>query len=213
MARRSTIFRMLVLLLVASTDAYAAGGANPLERFLDGLHSFQASFSQTVNDAHGHTVEQSTGTLTVLRPGKFRWETHAKAEGGAGQLVVDDGRNLWFYDPDLQQVTVKPAGALNATPAMLLSQVNAFDKFQVQGAGSQSGLEWVRVVPKAADADFREALLGFSGNELERMILKDKLGQTATLDFERSERNVPVAPSEVSFKPPAGADVIGTPEK
>ncbi len=211
---RTAIFPMLVMLLVASRSAYAAGGANPLERFLDGLHSFQASFSQTVSDAHGHTVEQSTGTLTVLRPGKFRWEVHPKGESGAGQLVVDDGRNLWFYDRDLQQVTVKPAGsALTATPAMLLSQGNALNEFLVQGAGTQSGLEWVRVAPKAADADFREALLGFSGNELERMILKDKLGQTATLGFERTERNVPVPVSEVSFSPPAGADVIGTPEK
>jgi hypothetical protein len=43
------------------------------------------------------------------------------------------------------------------------------------------------------------------------MVLKDKLGETATLAFERSERNAPVAASDVSFTPPAGADVIGTP--
>jgi outer membrane lipoprotein carrier protein len=201
-------------LLIAAAAAAARGASNPLDRFLDGLHSFQASFSQRVIDAHGHAVEQSTGTLIVLRPGKFRWEIHERGESGAGQLIVDDGHNLWYYDRDLQQVTVKPAGAtLSATPAMLLSESNALDEFQVRDAGMKDGLDWVRVTPKAADADFQDALLGFSGQELKRMILKDKLGQTATLDFEHSERNVPVASSVVNFSPPAGADVIGTPEK
>ncbi len=136
-------------------------------------------------------------------------------QSGAGQLLVADGRNLWFYDADLQQVTVRPQStALTATPAMLLSGgTNALSAFEVSGAGRKDGLDWVQVVPKAADADFKEARLGFSGNELERMILEDKLGQTATLSFQDAERNVPVAPSEVSFTPPAGADVIGTPQK
>jgi outer membrane lipoprotein-sorting protein len=43
------------------------------------------------------------------------------------------------------------------------------------------------------------------------MILEDKLGQTATIVFDHAVRNGPVAPDEVSFTPPAGADVIGTP--
>jgi outer membrane lipoprotein-sorting protein len=45
------------------------------------------------------------------------------------------------------------------------------------------------------------------------MILEDKLGQTATVIFEKIERNGPVGLNEVSFTPPAGADVIGTPRK
>lgn len=203
-----------LVLALAAGCACARADANPLDRFLEGLRSFQASFSQTVTDGHGHTVSESTGTLIVLRPGRFRWEIHTEGESGSGQLVVDDGHNLWYYDRDLQQVTVKPAGAaLSATPALLLSEGDTLGEFNVQAAAASSGLEWVRVTPKATDADFTEALLGFSGNELKRMILRDKLGQTATLDFEHSERNVAIAPAEVAFTPPAGADVIGTPEK
>jgi outer membrane lipoprotein carrier protein len=48
-------------------------------------------------------------------------------------------------------------------------------------------------------------------SELKRMVLKDKLGQTVRLEFFKSERNPPVAESEVKFTPPSGADVIGTP--
>ena len=75
------------------------------------------------------------------------------------------------------------------------------------------GLDWVLVEPNGAEADFRSALFGFDHGNLKRMILEDKLDQTATIMFQTIERNGPVASSEVSFRPPAGADVIGKPRK
>ena len=67
------------------------------------------------------------------------------------------------------------------------------------------------VEPRGAQADFQRALLGFDKGQLLRMIIDDKLGQTATVVFERIERNERVSDNEVSFTPPAGVDVIGTP--
>jgi len=78
-------------------------------------------------------------------------------------------------------------------------------------AGEHDGLNWVAVEPRAGDSDFRRARLGFVHGDLTRMILEDKLGQTATVIFDHAVRNGPVAPEEVSFTPPAGADVIGSP--
>jgi outer membrane lipoprotein-sorting protein len=129
--------------------------------------------------------------------------------------MVCDGVNLWFFDRDLQQVTVKPVdAALSATPAMLLSgALDVRKSFTISGAGQRMGLEWVLVEPNGTDADFRRALFGFAHGDLKRMILEDKLDQTATIVFEKIERNGPVSPAEVSFTPPAGADVIGTPRR
>jgi chaperone LolA len=134
---------------------------------------------------------------------------------GDGQLMVSDGKNLWFFDRDLEQVTVKPVdAALSATPAMLLSgTVDVRKNFTITPAGQRDGLDWVLVEPHGADADFKDALFGFANNDLKRMILEDKLGQTATIMFDHIERNVPVASQETSFTPPKGADVIGKPKK
>ncbi|HYM27788.1 MAG TPA: outer-membrane lipoprotein carrier protein LolA, partial [Steroidobacteraceae bacterium] len=139
----------------------------------------------------------------------------APAAGGGGQLMVCDGTNLWFFDRDLEQVTVKPVdAALSATPAMLLSgAVDVRKSFNISSAGQRLGLDWVLVEPGGAQADFRRALFGFEHGDLKRMILEDKLDQTATIIFDKVERNGPVTPAEVSFTPPAGADVIGTPRK
>ncbi len=211
------------LALVSVAAAHAAG--TPLDGYLDGLRTLRASFLQTLVDAHGREIDRATGTLIVARPGKFSWESHplkpvaggndAGHGGSAGQLMVCDGTNLWFLDRDLAQVTVRPVdAALSATPAMLLSGAADLNKsFSITPAGRRDGLEWLLVEPRGDAADFRSALFGFAHRDLKRMILEDKLGQTATISFERIERNGPVAPGEVSFKPPAGTDVIGTPRE
>jgi outer membrane lipoprotein carrier protein len=213
-----------------AATAAASAAPTPLDKYLDNLHTLRTSFLQTLADPHGREIDRATGTLIVQRPGKFSWDIHpqpvavdsagatasaATPSGGAGQLMVCDGTNLWFYDRDLQQVTVKPVdAALSATPAMLLSgAVDVRKSFNISGVGEREGLEWVLVEPGGAQADFRSALFGFEHGELRRMILEDKLDQTATILFQKIERNGPVRPAEVSFKPPAGADVIGTPRR
>jgi outer membrane lipoprotein carrier protein len=244
--RAAAMIRVLtcvVLLAAAAPAAVAAAptaavpataaGTTPLDAYLEGLKTLRATFLQTLADAHGHEIDRASGTLIVVRPGKFSWDVRplppagGTAQGGKtappaapaadsqGQLMVCDGVNLWFYDRDLQQVTVKPVdSALSATPAMLLSgAADVRAHFNISAAGRRMSLDWVLVEPKDPAADFSRALLGFAGGELERMILEDRLDQTATVIFSKIERNLAVAPSEVSFTPPAGADVIGTPRQ
>ncbi|MFI4868775.1 MAG: outer membrane lipoprotein carrier protein LolA [Steroidobacterales bacterium] len=224
----------------ASAGARDAGGT-ALDRYLSGMKSLRTAFTQTVTDAHGTLTDAGAGTLVVLRPGKFRWDYQPRAEGDAadaagqgagapvpgsralaaasrserGQLLVADGRNLWFYDRELAQVSVKPeAAALTATPVMLLSGSveELHDSFDISPAGTHDGLDWVSVKPRSAESDFSHAELGFARDRLARMLVNDRLGQTVQLDFSRSERNARVDPAELQFKPPAGVDVIGTPQ-
>jgi outer membrane lipoprotein carrier protein len=203
----------------------------PLDRYLKNLKTLRVTFLQTVADAHGAEVGRSTGTLIVERPGKFSWDIHPQsvAQGagagqgsaapqatapGSGQLMVSDGRNLWYLDRDLQQVTVRPVtAALAATPAMLLSGTVAVrEHFTESLVGMRQGLNWVYVEPRSTEADFKSALFGFDAKgTLERMILEDKLGQIVTIIFQDIAVNVPVPAKELTFTPPAGADVIGTP--
>lgn len=204
--------RALLLTLLLSQAASVAGAQTPLDGYLARLKTLRTEFSQTVTDSKGKQVQSAAGKLTIVRPGKFRWELTPDG-GGSRQLMVADGKNLWFYDRDLEQVSVKPASsALTATPAGLLSgDGDVRQWFTVSAAGKRDGLDWVKAVPKEGDADIREAQLAFDKTDLRRMVLKDKLGQTVRLDFLRSERNPAVAEADVKFSPPAGADVIGTP--
>jgi outer membrane lipoprotein carrier protein len=201
----------LACLAVASTEAIAQ--ATALDAYLGNVSTLRTEFTQVVTDAERQVVQRARGVLAIKRPGRFRWELTPDG-GAAPQLMVADGKNLWFYDRDLEQVSVKSAAtALTATPASLLSGDGKLTEFfDVRADGKSDGFDWVKVVPKRADADFREARLAFKGKDaqLKRMVLKDKLGQTVQLEFVSSVRNGPIPDADVTFTPPAGADVIGT---
>ena len=215
---RSFWILLAAVLLCSGARAGDATPANALDAYLVNLKTLRAELSQVVTHRHAAEVQHATGKFVIQGPAKFRWELTPQTAAGRAQtpqLMVADGKNLWFYDSDLEQVSVKAAAnALTATPASLLSGDGKLGEFfNVRDDGSRDGLNWVKVTPKKADADFREASLAFkgAGTQLQRMVLKDKLGQTVRLDFVSSMRNAPVADTELKFTPPPGADVIGTP--
>lgn len=189
----------------AASDA--AAGQQKVESFLQGLQSLQAQFKQTLTDRNGLIVEQANGTLAIRRPDRFRWDYLEPNE----QVIVADGKRIWLYDADLEQVTVRKLDdTLSATPAMLLSgQGNLQDNFSVTQSSQEGGIFWVRMQPKRDDTDFKWVRLGFEGNALRFMQLADKLGQTTNLEFSQLERNPALDPSRFTFTVPPGADVIG----
>jgi outer membrane lipoprotein carrier protein len=206
--RRATLL-LAAALLPGAAGAEAAADARAAARLdaaLAGLSSFRAEFRQAVTDAEGRPVESAEGTVSLARPGKFRWDYREPP-----QLIVSDGTTVWLYDEDLAQVTVRPAAeALVGTPALLLSgEASVRESFEVSDGGIEDGLAWTRLAPKAAEGDFRELRVGIAGGELRYMVLVDRLGQTTRLEFDRVERNPRLEPQAFSFAPPPGVDVVG----
>jgi outer membrane lipoprotein carrier protein len=198
---------------LAAAPAAAPATATALERYLDGLTTWSAKFRQTVTDARGRKVGEGSGLFVVVRPGRFRWESAPAGVNGAAQLLVADGRNLWFYDRDLEQATVKPLSqAMPQSPAMLLAGGAGLNEaFDVRSDGRHDDLDWVVVMPRDKASDFREARFGFRDRELLRLEIVDKLGQRSILLFTDVQRNPVVDPAQVRFQPPMGTDVIGKP--
>ncbi len=190
-----------------------AAETTALDGYLTGMTTWSAGFTQTIVDAKGKSSSGGQGTLAIVRPGKLRWESTPDGASDAAQLVVVDGRNVWTLDRDLDQATVKPVtDAMSQSPLMLLvGRAELRGAFSVQDNGRRDGLDWVRVLPKDAASDFREALFGFKGKELARFVVVDKLGQRSTLSFRDVKRNAPVAASAMEFKLPPGVDLIGKP--
>ena len=118
---------------------------------------------------------------------------------------------MWIYDVELQQVTVKSLnGTLAASPAVLLSGSNDVEKnFVVKDLGEAEGLLWVGLTPKIQDTDFETVKLGFKGNDVAVMELKDALGNLTRITFSHLLLNPAIPDKLFQFTPPAGADVIG----
>lgn len=194
------------LIVVAAADD-GGDGYQRVERFLGSLQGLQAQFKQTLTDSKGQVTNQSSGTLAIRRPNRFRWDYREPYE----QLIVADGARIWLYDSDLEQVTVRRLDeSLAATPAMLLSGEAALaDNFTVTKTSQDAAAQWVMMEPQRNDTDFKWVRLGFSGETLKFMQLADKLGQITTLEFSGLEKNPPLDPSRFTFTVPPGADVIG----
>lgn len=193
---------------LAATEALAGAQAR-LEAFVSGNKALKAEFTQTVFDRAGRRTQEASGELFFSRPGKFRW-VYRKPYA---QLIVGDGARLWVYDEDLDQVTVRPLDqSIGESPAALLAGDNDIGKlFDLRDVPDRDGLEWLEATPKSREGSFESVRMGFRGNDLAVMELRDNFGQTTLLRFTRLQRNPRLGASLFRFTPPKGADVIGEP--
>ena len=200
-----------VLLLIQSVAIAAPRleGEALLRHFVDDLQTLSASFEQSLVDSSDIIIEESKGTVEISRPGRFRWSYTEPYE----QLLIADGLNVWSYDVDLAQVTVKPqADVLSNTPALLLGGGgDVLDDFTLVDSFSDRGTDWLRLTPASDDGGFDSVDLGFQDGTLTRMIFRDSLGQSTLIALFSVVVNEPVPEQRFTFTPPADADLIGEP--
>jgi len=200
--------KLLALILGLSVGGVALGTpVQDVDKYLTGLASWSADFTQTIDDGHGKVLRSAAGKLYLQRPGKFRWDYTLPSE----QLVLADGKQIWFYDKDLGQANVRDMDAtLASTPASLLSEGGSVaTQFEVKALPASGGMDWFQLLPKRADTDFQLIRIGFAKGELASMFLADKLGQITQLTFTHPSRNAKFTTDLFSFTPPPGVDVIG----
>ena len=184
-------------------------GEQLVKAFVEDVETLQGRFEQALIDASGEVVERTTGTLEIERPGRFRW---IYAEPYEQQLVAD-GLNIWSYDVDLAQVTVKPqAEALDHTPALLLGgDQDALSQFRFDSATLENGTTWVRMIPVDTSSGFDRMELGFFDGQLTRMAFFDNLDQTTLVALYDVITNETFEPGHFAFEVPDDADLVGRP--
>ena len=166
------------------------------------LHHLAADFTQRLEDAQGELIEESSGLVRLLPP-RFRWEV---TEPYAQVLIAAD-EELQLYDPDLEQVTVRPlAEVLEDTPLALLTRGTAIlgDDYDVTrlDAGGFS------VRPRSTDALFDEIVLAFGEAGLVGIAIHDHLGHSTVIRFHRFQDASVIQSADFELNVPAGTDVF-----
>ena len=205
---------MLVTLAWAmATGSAWAGGMESLEAFVKNVKSGRAEFTQTVTaptrEGEPARAKVSTGTFAFQRPGQFKFDYQKPF----AQTIVADGKNLWLYDVDLNQVTQRAqAQALGSTPAALIAAAPDLRSLQadftLESAPERDGLQWVKATPKAKDGQLQGIQVGFQGDALAALEIQDSFGQRSVLTFSKVEVNPALPAGTFVFKAPAGADVL-----
>lgn len=201
--------KVCIGLTISACVVSAQAEDTPLQRlrnFLSKASSLQADFTQAQVDENGNTGKKSTGVFYLQRPGKFRWDYKTPYS----QEIVASGGKVWFYDKDLDQVTVKRLNAaIGSTPALLLSgEVPLETNFNIEKQSVDEGLYWLKLIPKSEESGFNYLLLGLDGDTLAGMELSDNFGQLTRIYFSHVKLGAKTSPSVFEFKPPAGVDVF-----
>ena len=202
-----------LLLLTSVPVAHAETADAALKGFVEGAQTVSARFEQVQRDEAGKEMQTTSGHMWLARPaagvrgtGKFRWSYEKPYQ----QLMVCDGAKIWLYDPDLAQVTVRPAArALAGTPAELLShRASLGDQFTLEDAGTRGDAHFVRLKPKSNEGDFTAIELGLRGSAPTQMIFHDQLGGTSEVRFSEVQINGKLDETLFRFKPPKGVEVV-----
>lgn len=211
-ARMKTRWWAMALIAAAAQGAWA-DGLTSLEAFMKGAQAGRADFTQTVTsppkDGQAARTKTSSGTFEYQRPGRFRF-AYSKP---FAQTIVADGKTLWLYDADLNQVTQRAQSqALGTTPAALLASapdLQALRKdFTLESAPDQDGLQWVLATPKTKDGQLKSVRVGFQGEQLAALDILDSFGQRSLIRFSNVQSSASLPASTFEFKPPQGADVV-----
>jgi len=210
-SRKNLCLGIFLILGIAGTSVaqQEADGQRLIDDFVNNVKTMSGRFEQQLVDADDIVVDKSSGTIEIQKPGRFRWTYLEPYE----QILVADGLNIWSYDIDLQQVTVKAqADVLASTPALLLGgSQNVLDDFEYIGSFAERDTVWVRLRPKTTENGFTSVELGFIEGRLNRMIFSDNLGQTTLIALFDLSLNESIDEHRFRFSPPDDVDVIGKP--
>lgn len=178
-----------------------------IEDYFGGLDTLAGDFSQVVTDPDGRIVEEASGRVYLSLPDRFRWDYTDPYE----QVIVADGRRVWLYDVELEQVTVRDQSeAAKDSPMLVLADTALMDEFfKTEELGRRDGYQWLRMVPKDEESQFRSVEVAVESDGLRCMIFHDRFGQKTELTFTDLERNVDLDEGQFQFTPPEGVDVIG----
>lgn len=168
------------------------------------LSALQAQFKQYELIEDGRKVDENSGSVWMQSPDLFRWHYKTPYE----QLIVADGEQVWVYDEDLQQVTVK-SQENNLNPIYVLINKELSDlHYDIVYERQEDGLDWVSLTPKEDSNEVKNVWLALAGSELKMIKVNNQLDQTMVFEFSEIVRNPKLADDLFSFTPPEGVDVV-----
>ena len=201
---RLAVFLLSVTLAGVSL---AQTAAQSLGQQLGRQTNIEADFVQYMLDASGSRLQETHGHMVLSQPNQFWWQT----ADPFSQLLVSNGKRLWIYDEDLEQVTIQTLDQrATSTPALLLSG-NSTDieaEFNVVMNRGDNGLVFYRLTPRDPESLYQTLRLNFKNNQLLEMQLEDAMHQKTSLTFSNMVFNPQLKEGLFEFVIPEGTDVI-----
>lgn len=208
---RSAVVLFAVLLAAPVLAQQPAQSADALARALqqryEKVRDFSADFVQTYRGGALRTQARESGTVTIKKPGRMRWE-YSKPER---KEIVSDGQKLYFYVPQDRSVIIDDVPQDANTGAMFLAGRGDVSRdFTARYAeAQQEGTVSLQLTPRQAQADYEHLIVRLNPDTLQIVALTtlDRLGGENTLTFSNLKENRGVSDRTFEFRVPSGVTV------
>jgi len=186
--------------------------AKRLSKILSDTLTYQADFEQSVYRETSDKPEVTLGRFLIQRPNHFKWQTTEPFE----QSIIADGRNLWTYDPELEQVTIQNQQSVLADSPLLLltssieSLVEAFEIQQIKSL-DKDNQQLFALTPRH-NSLFESVHILIEDKKIKEFFLVDTLGGRTGVQFSNIQLNQKMDVREFIFVAPDGIDIIDSRE-
>ncbi|HEY7165451.1 MAG TPA: outer membrane lipoprotein chaperone LolA [Candidatus Binatia bacterium] len=195
--------------LLAAETKSADAIIDSLQKNYDATTDFTADFQQETDVKSLNRSLKASGKLFFKRPGKMLWRyTEPK-----GEFALADGKNLYFYQPEQNQVIKSPlknAFRSDVPLSFLLGLGNLKKDFNATLQGSDDKQYTLRLEPKNENGGFNEVLLGVAkpSYDVISVSVRDATGNLTTIRLSQLRKGVGVKDSLFTLEIPKGADVV-----
>lgn len=201
---------------VFSAGRLYAGEKNAADRIVDSLQKnydatvdFTADFRQETEVKTLNRTLKSSGKLSFKRPGKMLW----RYDEPKGQFVLADGKDLYFYQPDQNQVIKSPlknAFRGDIPLSFLLGLGNLKKDFNATLKAADESQNVLRLEPKGEAGGYSEILLGVgkASSDILWVSVRDAANNLTTLRFSGMRKGVGLEDELFQAQIPNGADVV-----
>lgn len=200
-------FLAATLLTLFCSAAIAEQGTDKLHELLQSHTSFSANFEQVTLAENGREAQKTSGRVFLSKPNLYRWETEIPYP----QEIVSDGKYVWIYDPDLEQVTQRSADTQESSaPALILNgQIEELSKkFSIRLLSDTGADQIFELIPLTEQYNFSNIRLAFTADTISELMLEDSLGQRTSIVFSEQQINPELDEEIFFFRVPADADLL-----
>jgi outer membrane lipoprotein carrier protein len=207
------IFALGVIIASAQSAATESQSADQivdsLQKNYDATVDFVADFRQETEVKTLNRKLKASGKLYFKRPGKMLW----RYEEPKGQFVLADGKNLYFYQPEQNQVIKSPlknAFRSDIPLSFLLGLGNLKKDFNATLKGTEENQYVLGLEPKGELGGFSEVLVavGRSTSDIDWVSVRDAAANVTTIRFSGMRKGVGVQESLFRFQVPDGVDIV-----
>ena len=200
---------LCVAWLMISAPVFADETFTQLQSYLSDIYTMKSEYKQQLLNDKEELLEESKGHFLLKKPNLFRWTYVSPYE----QEVISDGHSVWFYDIDLEQVTVYDSSAQGNQGIWLLLQKpeNLSEHYVIKQQSTVAGVTWYKLQSRTSNGDFSEVSIGLDVSGIKFMELKDNFDNTTSIEFIATAYNNEIPDDAFQLDIAENIDIIQNP--